>query len=71
MVTPSIFLLSIDCKKKTCSIFNNLRYRSYKKLDFCKAFDDFNVFVSPRALNDGVDQTFGTFFFTNALSIEL
>ena len=25
MVTPTIFGLSIDCNKKKCSIFNNLR----------------------------------------------
>ena len=25
-----------------------MRYRTSKKLDFCKVFDDFHVFVSPR-----------------------
>ena len=35
MVTPTIFLLAIDCKKKKCSVFNTL---------------DFYVFVTPRVL---------------------
>ena len=44
-LTPIIFWLAINCKKKKCLITLEIQH-----IDFCKAFDDFYVFVSSRVL---------------------
>ena len=44
-LTPIIFLLAINFKKKKFSIFNNLRDTEHPK---SSTFDVFKVFVSPR-----------------------
>ena len=44
MVTPVIFLLSINCKKKKCSILNTLRDTEHiKRLTFAKHLTIFQL----------------------------